>query len=295
MVRICLNVLVGIPASGKTTYCQQVVALPDRKFRVVHVCYDSFIQIDVSYDKFRDEAGLYKTRRRTLLSHIEAIVIALQENDSCKIEELLSDWKREFQQPLNIPRELESSDTVFLIDDNNYYRSMRIEWLKMARKYALGFFETYFSIPLSLAEHRNRHRGSLINQDVINRMYTRLEKPCGKLYRWEQNFISIVNTVDLDIIVEKIHHCFDNPQHAVAAELKLGPMAQSKVHLLDNMLRKAVSSKVAESKDCGMSREELQCYATMLQKRKKSILEQIRSNGQDVPDELLPKLVKELL
>ncbi|XP_052895154.1 L-seryl-tRNA(Sec) kinase [Anopheles moucheti] len=294
MPRICLNVLLGIPGSGKTTYCQQIVALPCRKFEVVHVCYDSYIRIDVDYDTFRDIKGFYKLQRQKLISYMEMIILSLKKKDQPKLKEIIESWRKEFEHELNISTDPEVSKILFLIDDNNYYRSMRTEWQKMASKLSIGYFETYFDTALSIAVQRNRARAQPIAEHVINQMWMRLEKPSGKLYHREQDVITVQDVVDYERVVGQIQFCFEHPQkHTVVQKLVAEPMEQSKVHKIDNILRKIISKKMIEAKDC-MSKEEVQSFAKILQERKKSILEQIRKCEQNVTEELIHSVVEEL-
>uniref|UniRef100_A0A182QQR0 L-seryl-tRNA(Sec) kinase n=1 Tax=Anopheles farauti TaxID=69004 RepID=A0A182QQR0_9DIPT len=293
MARICVNVLVGIPASGKTSYCQKLIALPCRQFEVVHICYDLYIKIDQQYDTFRDEVGLYKTRRQMLLSFVDAIIAALKENDHAKLNTMSSNWKEAFDHGIEISPRTDPKDIVFLIDDNNYYRSMRWEWMKLARKHSLGYFETYFDTPLQIALKRNQKRSSPIHMDVIERMWTRLEKPCGKLFTYEQHFIAVEEHMNIDTIVAKILHSFQYPLDVPTPLEVSAPMEQSKIHRVDIILRKTVSKRIATVKD-SMSKAELQTHVNMLQERKRCILEQIRLGGKDFPEEMMQVLVEEL-
>ncbi|XP_053664990.1 L-seryl-tRNA(Sec) kinase [Anopheles marshallii] len=294
MPRICLNILLGIPGSGKTTYCQQIVALPCRKFEVVHVCYDSYIRIDVNYDTFRDTKGFYKLQRQKLISYIEMIILSLKENDLPKLKGVVERWRKEFERELNISADAMVSDVVFLIDDNNYYRSMRTEWQKMASKLSTGYFETYFDTALSIAVQRNRTRAQPIAEQIIKQMWMRLEKPSGRLYHHEKDVITVQDVVDYERVVDQIQFCFEHPrEHSVVQKLVAEPMEQSKVHKIDIILRKIIAKKMIEAKD-SMSKEEVQSFAKILQKRKKSTLEQIRKCEQNITEEFIHSVVEEL-
>ncbi|XP_049296590.1 L-seryl-tRNA(Sec) kinase [Anopheles funestus] len=294
MPRICLNVLVGIPGSGKTTYCQQIVALPRRQFEVVHVCYDSYIKIDVNYDKFRDVKGLYKVYRQKLLSYVEMIILSFKENDQSKLNEVVARWSKQFENELHISSNAMISDVVLLIDDNNYYRSMRREWQKIASKLAIGYLETYFDTALSTAIQRNRERPQPIDEQIINQMWMRLEKPNGKLYQREEDVITVQENVEYDRVVGQIEYCLEHPQeHSAVPKTVAEPMEQSEVHKTDIILRKLISKKMVEAKD-SMSKQELQFFAKILQERKRRILEQIRKSELNVTEELMNSAVEEL-
>ncbi|XP_035907783.1 L-seryl-tRNA(Sec) kinase-like isoform X1 [Anopheles stephensi] len=294
MTRVCLNVLLGIPGSGKTTYCQQLAVLPSRSFEVVHVCYDCFIKIDENYDKFRDASGLYKLHRHKLLSHVERIILHMKRNDQPKLQEVLARWSDEFGHELNISTQTMASDVVFLIDDNNYYRSMRTEWQKIARKLSIGYFETFFDPALSIAVQRNRARAQPIAEEVINHMWMRLEKPSGKLYDHELEVLRIQQNVDYDGIVQQIQYCFENPLKPPTAQPAVQPMKQSTVHKIDIILRKLISKKIGEARESMVSSQQLQSYVKVLQERKKFVLEQIRKCELNVSEEMMYRYVEEL-
>uniref|UniRef100_A0A182RCL9 Zf-Tim10_DDP domain-containing protein n=1 Tax=Anopheles funestus TaxID=62324 RepID=A0A182RCL9_ANOFN len=284
----------ALQSSGKTTYCQQIVALPRRQFDVVHVCYDSYIKIDVNYDKFRDVKGLYKVHRQKLLSYVEMIILSFKENDQTKLNEVVARWSKQFENELLISSNAMISDVVLLIDDNNYYRSMRREWQKVASKLSIGYLETFFDTALSNAIQRNRERPQPIDKQIINQMWMRLEKPNGKLYHREEDVITIQENVDYDRVVGRIEYCLEHPQeHSVVQKTVAEPMEQSEVHKTDIILRKLISKKMVEVKD-GMSKQELQFFAKILQERKRRILEQIRKSELNVTEELMNSAVEEL-
>ncbi|KFB40386.1 hypothetical protein ZHAS_00007859 [Anopheles sinensis] len=296
MPRICLNVLVGIPASGKTTYYQQIESTPNRTFNVVNVCYDTYIEIDRKFEMFCSKPGSYKISRQTLVPSVEAIISTIMEGKvATTLDSLLCSWQHTFGKPLEISTSaVPSDDYLFLIDDNNYYRSMRWDWARMAKKLSLGFLETYFDILLPVALERNAAREHPVSEDVITRMWTRLEKPCGKLFRWEQSSIFIQEQLDISGILSSIENCFANPEKASDPPPTTSlPMEQSAVHKLDILLRKAISKKTASIKD-SMDRHQLRSYVELLQERKNFILHEFRHVEQNVPEEMFDNLVEEL-
>ncbi|ETN59642.1 hypothetical protein AND_008781 [Anopheles darlingi] len=286
MNRICLNVLIGIPASGKTTYCAQIEKAASDQLSVVHVCYDTYVPIDTQYDQFRDEAGSYKRHRQQLLSSVEAIILSILGSDRQTLERLLQDWIREFKQPLKLPNTLlNSKDYLFLIDDNMYYRSMRMEWLQVARRRSLGFFETFFNVPLELALRRNQSRERSVPEETIRRMWMRLEKPCGEMYGWEKKSISIEGTLDdLSEVLSMVSHSFEKPEKMIDAPSSSTPMEQSVIHQIDLLLRKAISERMAKAKS-SMSKSDLRAFAAVLQERKLDLLQRLRNGGEVIAED----------
>ncbi|XP_035785619.1 L-seryl-tRNA(Sec) kinase-like [Anopheles albimanus] len=285
MTRICLNVLIGIPASGKTTYCAQMERAASEQMNVVHVCYDTFVPIDTQYDQFHDEAGSYKRHRQHLLSSVEAIIVSIRNNDHGTLERLLQDWVREFKEPLKLPSPLlHSKDYLFLIDDNMYYRSMRMEWLQVARRRSLGFFGTFFDVPLELALQRNQSRERPIPEATIRRMWMRLENPCSEVYGWEQNIVSIDGTLEgFNEILSIARHCFEKPEQMVNI-MPSTPMEQSVIHQIDLLLRKAISERMALAKN-KLSKSDLRTLASVLQERKLELLQRLRNGDEVIADD----------
>ncbi|XP_052872314.1 L-seryl-tRNA(Sec) kinase [Anopheles cruzii] len=277
MNRICLNVLVGVPASGKTTYCSLIEKTRTHTFNIVHVCYDSFIKIDTQYDQFCNETGSYKLRRSKLLSSMEKIFVAVKENDRERLESSLTYVENEFGVVLKLSLSTDYKDYLFVIDDNMYYRSMRLEWLKVAKKLSLGFFQTFFDIPLALALTRNQARISPnpIPKEVILSMWTRLEKPCGDLHHWEQQCICFTETYDINAALELAKYCINTPVHGVIKITQSVPMEQSRVHQIDLLLRKTISKRMAWAKE-SMPSKDLEVFAKHLQKHKANLLDQLR-------------------
>uniref|UniRef100_A0A182MD29 Uncharacterized protein n=1 Tax=Anopheles culicifacies TaxID=139723 RepID=A0A182MD29_9DIPT len=233
--------------------------------------------------------------RQKLLSYVEKIIWSMKEVDETKLKEALARWSKEYEHELNISTATMLSDVVFLIDDNNYYRSMRTEWQKIASKLSIGYFETFFDTRLSIAVQRNQQRAQSINEQVINQMWMRLEKPCGKLYHHEQNVVIIRENVDYEHVVRQIQYSFDHPLECAAVKTTVSePMEQSKVHKMDIILRQIISKKIVAAKDC-MSKQEVQSFAQILQERKKRILQQMRTCELNVPEELLANAAEELL
>ncbi|XP_058054754.1 L-seryl-tRNA(Sec) kinase [Anopheles bellator] len=282
MNRICLNVLVGVPASGKTTYCKHIETTRTHTFNVVHVCYDSFIRVDAQYDLFSNDTGSYKLRRKKLLSLMETIIVAVKENDREKLENSLTYVENEFGVVLKISLSTDYKDYLFVIDDNMYYRSMRLEWLKVAKKLSLGFFQTFFDIPLALALQRNQARISPIQKEVVVSMWIRLEKPCGDLHQWEKQCICFRETYDMNTAIELAKYCIKTPVQGVI-KIQSVPMEQSKVHQIDLLLRKRISKRMARAKET-MPSNDLEVFAHHLQKQKANLLDQLRKGECCRPD-----------
>uniref|UniRef100_A0A2M4C1K5 Putative nucleotide kinase n=1 Tax=Anopheles marajoara TaxID=58244 RepID=A0A2M4C1K5_9DIPT len=176
-----------------------------------------------------------------------------------------------------------------------YYRSMRMEWLQVARRRSLGFFETFFDVPLELALQRNQSRERSVPEATIRRMWMRLEKPCSEVYGWERNSISVQGTLeDFNGILSMARHCFENPEQLVNASSPSTPMEQSVLHQIDLLLRKAISERMAKAKN-SMSKTDLRTFAGVLQDRKLELLQRLRNGDEDIAEDRVQFVANALL
>uniref|UniRef100_T1E895 Uncharacterized protein n=1 Tax=Anopheles aquasalis TaxID=42839 RepID=T1E895_ANOAQ len=174
-----------------------------------------------------------------------------------------------------------------------YYRSMRMEWLQVARRQSLGFFETFFDVPLELALQRNQSRERSVPEATIRRMWMRLEKPCSELYGWEKNSISINGTPeDFNEILSMVSHCLENPERMVTVPCT--PMEQSVIHQIDLLLRKAISERMAKAKN-SMPKSDLRTFASVLQDRKLELLQRLRNGDEEIAEDRIPFVANALL
>ena len=83
---------------------------------------------------------------------------------------------------------------LFLLDDNNIYRSMRYEYYQLARKHAVSFLQFFFQVPLTMAKARDASRDTAerVGDDVIVKMAAKLEEPDLEAYRWERRSCKVV-------------------------------------------------------------------------------------------------------
>ena len=75
-------------------------------------------------------------------------------------------------------------------DDLNYYQSMRHELKEIARENQTVYLIIYFEISLEQAIKRNEKRGSPIPQEVIERIYEKFDEP-GQKYKWDNYFYKV--------------------------------------------------------------------------------------------------------
>ena len=84
-----------------------------------------------------------------------------------------------------------------IVDDTNYYNSMRRDLINIAKKYNKNYAIIYLKAPLEVLIRRNIERGEKIPNEVIKKMYEKFDEP-GKKYKWDKPFLIIDTTKDID-------------------------------------------------------------------------------------------------
>ncbi len=176
--------LVGLPASGKTTFANKLKNILEKRFN------DFKVKI-VDPDKIRDiiapEEFEYKEEQKVRKKNLEAVRKAL---------------KKGF---------------VVISDNLNYYTSMRHDLKKIAENLSLRFFIIHISTPLEICLKWNEDRGTLIPNEVIEKIYNKFDN-FGK-YNWdypiEKYDMSLIKNLDehleklVDVIIQDLESLND--------------------------------------------------------------------------------------
>lgn len=192
--------------------------------KIVHICFDDL------FPWSRDES-CYKENRKRLLELVESSIISCQEK------------------------------TLIIIDDNNYYQSMRYKQIQLCRKLGVSFGILYF--PLTLEKCLVRNRNSRLPEDVIRRMFSLLETPLN-CFHYEEG-------TRIENFIEYLEDKFQKPLKQSSEIKGKTPMTQSQIHVYDLHLRKLVSEtmKVVAS--------DKKLVAEKLNHKRKTILENVRN------------------
>lgn len=257
MSNICLCTLIGLPGAGKTTFSQTLLT-KCTEYNIIHICFDEFLQIDV-FEDIR-----YKLQRNNILKNLKLLL------DSIQQRKVLPEI---FQNSSKITENI--TKYCIILDDNNFYRSMRYEILKIARNNKISFGEIYFELDLSSALIRNRLRTNALPESVIQRMCSVLEPPYVK-NQWEKDslIISSKGEVDLCKVYASIALWLETPQATRDVVEKI-PMEQSIIHKIDLLLRKRIGEIIKDRTGSGCNN--LADVGRELNNKRKIILNDIKS------------------
>lgn len=281
MTTICLNTLIGCPASGKSTFCHRIRSEAQR-FNVLHICYDDFIRMP-AFDSTVPEATAaathyfqskrYKKDRfsmlwllQQLIDDIKGMTSTITRTDFVKFRRAIASDFPHVDVPHVTAKFTASSATndryLLLIDDTMHYRSMRKEIRTLARDNELAHFVTFCHTTLAGAIERNRNRcgaaGSGADVDVnhLKRMYARIEAPTtaedGEILHFTiDNDVAAAAASDHRITADFVEsfalQCCAAPLKAVGKSVDHPPVVvveQTVLHRIDLILRRSVNRKM---------------------------------------------------
>uniref|UniRef100_A0A1Q3FY61 L-seryl-tRNA(Sec) kinase n=1 Tax=Culex tarsalis TaxID=7177 RepID=A0A1Q3FY61_CULTA len=287
MNRVCLNVLVGIPGAGKTTFCQRIkeyLIAKESCLNSIHICFDDFIKFDAEIDL---ENTSFKSKRKRLLELLEQIIQVIKSKNLPQLEQVNNLLYDEFHHKITVNLAKTPSNYLILVDDNMYYRSMRFQVFQIARRLGTGYFQTFLDVSLDTARTRNSERSASVPEEVIARMFYKLEKPNERICRWERNSLILSNpSVELEIVLDTAMTCLENPVEPIETHKSKEPVEQSLVHKVDLLLRKTVGEMVKQQRESQI-RGEIKLFAEGLLSRRKQLLEDLRAGLVEIDPELV--------
>lgn len=244
---------------------------------ILHICYDNVLNCNGEkyFDDFDNQN--YKQFRGMMIEIIEKIITDSENFESTK--KLILNWN--LQVDINFPKQLHQ-DVIIIIDDNNYYRSMRYEFYKIARKYETCFMEFFFPLTLEECLMRNSQRtgSDYVPELIIKQMYIRIELPNSNL-KWEKNAIKINADQKYDIknILVNIKDQLNNPvPKPENTDVTFNNCKQSMIHKIDLHLRKIIAIKMKENFNY-----DAKYYAQELNLKRKQILTDLRNGIIHIP------------
>ncbi|XP_055607641.1 L-seryl-tRNA(Sec) kinase [Uranotaenia lowii] len=294
MKQICLNVLIGLPGAGKTTFCREVTKYLESKhssLSVIHVCFDDYIKVNSQIEL---ESGSFKEQRNQLLLSLDRLLeFIVKKDSSCNSRNASRMLDSEFQTV--IAKLNADSKTCFLIllDDNMYYRSMRFSVYQLSRKYQTGYMQMFFEVPLEVAQRQNAQREEPIPDQVLVRMESKLQKPLVDFCHWERNsFHYKEQPFDFTSIEECVFERLEHPERSLEEVPDRKPMEQSAVHKIDLRLRKTVGKLIKnQSGTGGVDNRNL---SIELNRKRKSLLDDMRNRLLEIDDNITDEELQKL-
>lgn len=288
-------ILIGLPGSGKTSLAKtlknHIKTFKEISYYFIHICYDELIPF------FNHGHGIeWKILRNSVALKVEELVVALKS----KKKELC---------PTVFAAEVEdlqtfNSNIILIIDDNMHFKSMRYTLYQIARNHGIGFCQVFLNCSLELALLKNEERdpNSIVPRQIIEAMYTKLEKP-NKKNNWEKYALCIdafsnVNEVCsqlFPILIDSLHNFEYVRNDSKQRELSAVQCKKSTLHQSDLALRKIVGTKIKEFLSQSTNYDPKK-YSLQLNAKRSEILYDIKTGNISLPhgideDQEKPELI----
>ncbi|XP_072311841.1 L-seryl-tRNA(Sec) kinase [Eucyclogobius newberryi] len=285
---VCLVVLCGLPAAGKSTLARELRGpAAELGWRSAAVNYDELIPEEafVSRHEREEEPGehtAWKRHRRAVLGCVEDFVCGTSGDGDKEA------WQRRVRDVLGSNASSpEPAPAVLLLDDNFYYRSMRYEVHQLARKHSLGFCQLFLRCDLETCIRRNQKRAEPIPRAVMEEMERRLQPPDGRRNAWEENSVALdtagaLDAADIQKVLDLISFALKNPLRPVQDDTEQKEddrvaCAHSAVHRADQACRKLISDAVKSARDAGLPSVGVASLASELNQLKSNSLRDFKS------------------
>ncbi|BFZ01595.1 hypothetical protein BsWGS_04634 [Bradybaena similaris] len=214
-------------------------------------------------------SGKWKSDRSQIVYATDVLLQHICHNSLSEISlqtkptELILDVWQQFlhiMELFNAKRQKIGNQVVLMVDDNMYFRSMRYEYYKLAKKYRTGYCQIYLQCPCEKALERNKNRKGIhqVPDEVIVRMSEKFEAPDPEKHHWESNSITVSaeENINIEQILTMIQKAMlgpvQCPEEADTEDILKSRFecSSSLLHQADLILRKCVASKMAEFKAC---------------------------------------------
>jgi len=253
--------LIGIPASAKTTLAQRIVLLSKISLQcnVIVISFDE--HIDQDFNNIRN--GEYKHLREELIQRIENITEELRKSQTHSWCDILQSQLKIQEDKFNIRNH---EQTLIILDDNNYFRSMRQRNRSLCKKLKCQHFQIFLKSSLEEATERNKTRSRNVPESIIEKMLNQLEKPKNP------RTIFIDSSVDDETLLKLLNDRIENPEKLVE-EIVRTRQQQSIVHEIDIITRREIR-KIILSR---MSSGNISSLCTTLNRKRKEFLEGLKN------------------
>ena len=180
--------LLGLPASGKSTLCRQLKARAlARGETVLTVDYDALIPLTRQAEMVEEE-GAWKKEREAILLAVASLLHQMHDIISDTSMPYLRQLKGSCLTLGGKEGNKMTTQTTVLVDDNNYLSSMRKPWHRLARERSAGFCQLFVQTSSEQAKARNsvRQAEERVPASVIDSMAERFEPPRPLVQTWEE-------------------------------------------------------------------------------------------------------------
>ena len=268
---VCVLVFIGLPGSGKTTLAKKLEnSLKESGWVMQCVTYDDLISLQQQKLLATSEAteGSTKNFRSLMKVHVENVLNSIDPQS----------------RPLS----------VVIVDDNNYYRSMRYEFYQLAADYSTGYLQIFIDCSVEDACQSNKCRPveMQVPDDVIHRMKAKLETPREN---WENTLTIARSDADRDDILEVIRNRilravkdpvmtkkFTEEMKAIS-EADRAINRKNVVHNADQILRKLVSETIQRRRNQSV---DIRLLAKNLNEHRQKFMMNMKQDDFSIPQNL---------
>lgn len=269
MSNFSVVVLLGLPGSGKTTLTARLGKFlsHNANFVVHRVSFDDLVSVKQQQEAA--ESKFAKDFRNIMRTNVESVLTNFNSGTS-------------FQ-------------TVVLVDDNNYYCSMRYEFYQLAAKYCAGYLAVFIncSVEEACIGNQSRPTEERVSDDVIHKMALKFEDPRDS---WE-------NCLKLDLDASRRNETLETIRLRISETL-LNPVLTLKlmdekrarsevdrlinhknvVHKVDQILRKMIGEMIQQERK---DHYETRVLAKTLNDLRQKLLHDIKQEKVAVPAALV--------
>lgn len=277
---LCLSLLCGLPASGKSTLCKNLTKNSDEKIAYFHIPFDNLLP-DIDYS-VPSNYLTWKQHRKSILEEVVNLLNALKNQENYEHTE--SYWQKLYIGMKNC----HSVNVVLLIDDNMHYRGMRKEWYNLACRYNVGFCTIFIECHVTTCIQQNLKRSKPVATTTIQKMAKQIEKPGTVKNNWENLYLFLnFENVTLDcstpinkingLITEACFHPVAIPEISKEAEYSRDLCCKNFKHQLDLIVRKNIHASMAVAKQ-NLSRRDLGIQFRKLNEAKINVIDMFMSD-----------------
>jgi L-seryl-tRNA(Sec) kinase len=314
---ICLVILMGLPASGKSSLSQKIVQAYAQQGKTetlaVSISYDDFVSHDIQAKcaalsinqqtkPSESSQSLTKTLKKKFVHCVTHLINLTRKEENEKLqldsteeeEDLLpnSHFEEKIKEVSEQILENSPSNLILLIDDNHYYSSMRSDYYNLAKIHRLGFCILYCKTSVKTCRARNtlREEPFRVLDKTIIEMSLKLEEP-NPMENPEDAFCLQIgedsaDNQNISLILQVLDNSLINPvewspapDRSEEIERERRICSQNEIHQADQILRKWVNRELGMASFLKDKTNNKKLMSKELNGKRATVLEQLR-NGQ---------------